>query len=71
MNNPNCTICKHYYITLDERLPRACKIFNIKGRSIPSVDVRRFTGNDCPVFEMREEKSKTVITKEQLLDTFA
>ncbi len=71
MANPNCSKCIHFFITLDENRPRACRVFNIKGRAMPCVDVKRFTGHTCPVFEERKKESKGVIKKDQILDTFA
>lgn len=71
MTNPDCFKCIHFYITLDERHPRGCKIFNIKGRAKPSVDVKRLTGHTCPVFKPRLEKKKKVAKNNNILDTFA
>jgi hypothetical protein len=69
--NPNCTRCIHFYITLDERRPRACKVFNIKGRAMPCIDVKRLTGHTCPVFEQRPNNKKKSIKFNRILDTFA
>lgn len=71
MKNPDCTKCIHYFITLDEKRPRACRVFNIKGRVLPSIEVKHFTGHVCPVFEKRESKKKEVIKRSTVLDTFA
>ncbi len=71
MVNPNCTNCIHYYITLDERFPKACKVFNIKGKVLPSVDVRKYTGHTCPVFIVRESKKRTIISETTVIDTSA
>lgn len=71
MAEPNCKNCIHFFITLDERKPRACKVFNIKGRNMPCIDVKRFTGYTCPVFEARSKPNKGYIKKDQVLDTFA
>lgn len=71
MNNPDCTKCIHYFITLDERRPKACKVFNIKGRIMPSVEVKKYTGHMCPVFHSRPKGKKEVIKQSSILDTFA
>ncbi|QEN04165.1 hypothetical protein EW093_05420 [Thiospirochaeta perfilievii] len=71
MDNPNCANCIHFYITLDENRPRACRVFNIKGRSLPSIDVKKFTGYHCPVFKEKERKDKPVYKSNKILDTFA
>ena len=71
MKNPDCFKCEHFYITLDESHPRACKVFNIKGRGIPSVEVKYFTGHVCPVFKKKKVDKKEVIKESSILDTFA
>lgn len=71
MKNPDCTKCIHYFITLDELRPKACRVFNIKGRVIPSIDVKRFTGHICPVFQPKTFEKKEVIKRSTILDTFA
>lgn len=71
MKNPDCTKCIHYFISLDERRPKACRVFNIKGRVMPSIDVKRFTGHVCPVFEKRVSNEKKIIKRSTILDTFA
>lgn len=71
MSNPNCTKCIHYYITLDEKFPKGCRVFNIKGKTMPSVDVKRFTGHICPVFTRKENKKRTIISETNFIDTSA
>lgn len=71
MANPNCTKCIHFFITMDENRPKACRVFNIKSRVIPSIDVKRFTGHTCPVYEERKKESNVVIKNNQIFDTFA
>ena len=71
MIKPNCSKCIHFFITLDENRPRGCRVFNIKGRAMPSINVKRFTGHSCPVFEKRKNENKVIIKKDQILDTFA
>ena len=71
MKRPNCTQCIYFYITLDERHPKACKFFNIKGLNLPSVDVKRFTGHECPVFKARPSKKKRIYVESSIIDTTA
>lgn len=71
MANPDCFKCLHFYITVDEKFPRGCKVFGIKGKNIPSVDVKRATGIPCPVFTSREKITKEVIKEERIIDTSA
>ncbi len=73
MSHPNCLKCKFFFISLNDKFPRGCRIFNIKGKNIPSVDVKRFTGYECPVFEKRKEKGndKKYIRTNSNLDVLA
>ena len=71
MKSPNCSKCIHYYITLDERHPKACRVFNIKGRQLPSIDVKRYTGHECPVYKEKTESKVTFIREDKIIDTLA
>lgn len=71
MANPECFKCIHFYITIDERFPRGCKVFGIKGKSIPSIDVKRATGIECPVFKSKETDTKEYIKEDRIIDTMA
>lgn len=71
MKHPDCNKCKHYFVTLDEYKPKGCRVFNIKGPNMPSVDVRRFTGHHCPVFEERVKQDRRVIKEDRIFDSFA
>ncbi|MDR2518641.1 MAG: hypothetical protein LBD13_04415 [Spirochaetaceae bacterium] len=48
---PNCLICRHFKVTWEPAHPRSCRIFGIKSRSLPSLEVFRATGRQCPSFE--------------------
>lgn len=48
--NPNCFSCRHLKITYHPHFPRACLIFGFKGQDLPSVTVKKTTGQSCPVF---------------------
>ncbi|MCL2294354.1 MAG: hypothetical protein FWC36_05775 [Spirochaetes bacterium] len=47
---PDCFKCVHFEVTWEEHFPRACSIFNIKSRELPSIAVLRNTGHNCPAF---------------------
>ncbi len=47
----NCLRCEHFYVTWNPKFPRACRIFGFKGRSIPSIQVKRITGVACCAFK--------------------
>ncbi|OQY35654.1 MAG: uracil-DNA glycosylase [Spirochaetaceae bacterium 4572_59] len=48
---PNCLRCEHFFVTWDPAFPRGCRIFGIKSRSLPSMEVRKATGRQCPSFK--------------------
>lgn len=51
---PNCLKCVHFKITWDPDFPRSCGIFSIKCRGLPSHEVFRATGRNCPSFRLKE-----------------
>lgn len=48
---PNCLACIHYKVSWDPSFPRSCTQFGIKSRAMPSLEVFRATGKQCPVFQ--------------------
>jgi hypothetical protein len=50
---PNCLKCVHFKITWETAFPRACLLFGIKGQNLPSGEVFRATGRQCPSFELK------------------
>jgi len=48
---PNCLKCRHYRVSWDPAFPRACGVFGMKSRRLPSIEVFRATGRHCPAFE--------------------
>ena len=51
---PNCLKCTHFRITWDAAFPRSCEIFGIKCSNLPSYEVFRATGANCPSFKKKE-----------------
>ena len=51
---PNCLKCAFFKITWDSVFPRACEIFSIKCSNLPSHEVFRATGANCPSFRLKE-----------------
>ncbi|MDR1507115.1 MAG: hypothetical protein LBI67_08445 [Treponema sp.] len=51
---PNCLKCVHFKITWDPAFPRACEVFGFKGQSLPSQEVLRATGQNCPAYKTKE-----------------
>lgn len=50
---PNCLKCVYFKITWDSYFPRACEIFGIKCQSLPSQEVFKATGSNCPSFSLK------------------
>ncbi|RKX74381.1 MAG: hypothetical protein DRP87_16985 [Spirochaetes bacterium] len=48
---PNCLKCIHFSVSWDPNFPRACSVFEIKSRHLPSLEVFRATGHHCPAFK--------------------
>lgn len=48
---PNCLKCRHFYVSWDPGFPRACRVFGVKSRQMPSLAVFQATGRHCPAFE--------------------
>lgn len=51
--NPNCLKCAHFRITWEPAFPHACEMFGFKGRSMPSMELRRSSGLPCPAFVLK------------------
>jgi hypothetical protein len=49
---PNCLKCHHFRVSWDPRFPRACRVFEIKSRELPSLEVYKATGTHCPSFQL-------------------
>jgi hypothetical protein len=54
---PNCFRCEHFVVTWDPKHPRACKLFEFKGRRMPSGPVREDSGIDCLGFKPKKNRS--------------
>jgi hypothetical protein len=53
-----CIKCIHYHTTWDKHLPRGCKLFNIKTHLMPSVVIKKETGQECSGFTLRSAQDK-------------
>ncbi|MDR1868785.1 MAG: hypothetical protein LBQ82_02235 [Treponema sp.] len=51
---PNCLKCAFFKVTWDPMFPRSCDIFSIKCANLPSQEVFRATGANCPSFRLKE-----------------
>jgi len=51
---PDCLRCKHFKITWEPAFPRACTLFGIKCRNLPSMEVFLSAGKHCFSFQQKE-----------------
>lgn len=52
----NCMQCKHYFVTWDNNAPKGCKAFGFKSSTIPSIVVKRSSGEVCLKYEKNISK---------------
>ena len=64
MEKPNCTKCKHYFITWNTRTPNGCRKFAIESKDLPSRIVHQAGMGDCQGYEAK----KSAETKNEKLD---
>jgi hypothetical protein len=50
---PDCLKCAYFKITWESAFPRACLVFGVKSRALPSAEVFQATGRHCPAFQAR------------------
>jgi hypothetical protein len=50
---PDCLKCVHFRVTWEPAFPRACDLFGVKCRNLPSHEVFVATGRHCPSFELK------------------
>lgn len=48
-----CQKCKFYYVTWEQSKPHGCKAYGFKSKIVPSVVVKRSSGEDCSFFEVK------------------
>ena len=48
-----CFGCRHFLVRHDARWPYACERFGLRSRALPSLLVRRASGQDCQAREVR------------------
>ena len=51
---PNCLKCAYFRVTWEPDFPRSCELFSIKCRGLPSHEVFRAAGANCPLFRLKE-----------------
>ncbi len=54
MSHPNCTKCRHFYVTWDQKTPNGCRRFGIQSKDQPAKIVAMAGLGDCQGFEPRK-----------------
>ena len=47
---PDCNRCAAFFVTHDPRHPYGCRTFAMRTKGLPSVAVRRASGEECHAF---------------------
>ncbi len=50
---PSCFRCRHFVVTHDARFPYGCRLFAMRTRALPSIEVERTSGRPCGGFEAK------------------
>lgn len=50
---PDCTRCRHFYVTWEPDHPRGCRAYGFKTVDLPTAVVLRESGRPCQLFERR------------------
>lgn len=53
----NCKACKFFYITWDKKFPYGCKLYEIKSKTTPEVQVLVNTSIACLGYQPKINKS--------------
>lgn len=51
---PKCLKCRHYYTTHNSATPRGCRAYRFTSADMPSLVVKRESGEHCQAFELKE-----------------
>lgn len=53
MNKVICQKCKFYYVTWQANMPHGCRAYEFKSKTIPSIVVKRSSGEECKFFSSK------------------
>jgi hypothetical protein len=56
MSHPNCSQCRHFYITWNAKTPNGCRRFGIESKDKPSTIVAMAGLGDCQGFEAKKRQ---------------
>lgn len=51
----DCFSCVHFHVTWDKDYPRGCDLYQFKTVALPSSEVKRAIGRNCPGYEKKEQ----------------
>ncbi|PUE65121.1 uracil-DNA glycosylase [Arcobacter caeni] len=51
-----CQKCVYYFVTWEAGKPHGCKAYGFKSQLIPSISVKRASGEDCKLFSLKNIK---------------
>ncbi|GGH18123.1 hypothetical protein GCM10008013_13870 [Paenibacillus segetis] len=51
----DCMKCSFFYVTWDPQLPKGCKAFGFKSKTMPSAAVLSSSGKPCMSFDLKEK----------------
>lgn len=54
MEKPNCSTCRHFYVTWDPKTPNGCRRFGIQCKDKPSQVVSMAGLGDCQGYEAKK-----------------
>ncbi|MFP5384527.1 MAG: hypothetical protein ACLGHN_00515 [Bacteriovoracia bacterium] len=58
MEKPKCSLCRHFYITWDQKTPNGCRRFGIQCKDLPSSIVAQAGLGECNGFEAKKRPEK-------------
>ncbi len=58
MKAPSCLQCMNYYITHDVHFMYGCRVFQIKSKRQPILDVVEASGDTCQGFKAKPDRNK-------------
>jgi hypothetical protein len=59
---PDCTSCKHHFVTYESQWPHGCRAFEFKSKQLPRITVRQSSGQECGLWEPRTPPGKPPAT---------
>lgn len=55
MEKPNCSQCRHFFVTWDQKTPNGCRRYGIQSKGRPSEIVSAAGMGDCQAFEQKKK----------------